>query len=69
VINYHLIGKKESIPDLFAKLKAAEVDIKREHRVLMINKTSVSRKVRKRRENSRRVARMLPLPRKSLSWT
>ena len=39
VMNYNMQGMDKSIPELFAMLKAAEVEIKKEHQVLMINKT------------------------------
>jgi len=40
VLNYNMSGAKKSLPDLFAMLKTAEVDIKKEHQVLMVNKTT-----------------------------
>ena len=52
------------IPELFVMLKAAEVEIKKEHQVLMVNKTT-SFKKKGRRGTSRRMARKLSLPRRS----
>ena len=36
-MNYNMQGMEKTIPELFAMLKAAEVEIK-EHQVLMVNK-------------------------------
>ena len=33
-------GMEKTIPELFAMLKVAEVEIKKEHKVLMVNKTT-----------------------------
>ncbi|KAK1574554.1 hypothetical protein QYE76_016334, partial [Lolium multiflorum] len=48
-----------------AKKLTAEIEIKKEHQVLMVNKTTVSRNRASLRENSRRVARKLP---RLLTW-
>ena len=40
VMNYNTQGMTKMIPELFAMLKAAEVEIKKEHKVLMANKTT-----------------------------
>ena len=40
MMNYNMQGMDKTIPDLFAMLKAAEVEIKKEHQVLMVNKTT-----------------------------
>ena len=37
-------GMNKTIPELFAMLKAAEVEIKKEHQVLMVNKTTSFKK-------------------------
>ena len=39
-MNYNMEGMDKTIPKLFAMLKAAEVEIKKEHQVLMVNKTT-----------------------------
>ena len=50
------------IPKLFVMLKWTEVEIKKEHQVLMVNKITVSRKgQRDIRGTSRRMASKLPL--------
>ena len=56
-MNYNRQGMDKTIPELFAMLKVAEVEIKKEHQVLMVNKTIVSRKREKERRGiSRRIA-------------
>ena len=37
---YNMQGMEKTIPELFAMLKAAEVEIKKGHQVLMVNKTT-----------------------------
>ena len=44
VMNYNRQGMDKTIPELFAMLKAAEVEIKKEHQVLMVNKTTSFKK-------------------------
>ena len=44
VMNYNMQGMNKTIPELFAMLKAAEVEIKKEHQVLMVNKTTSFKK-------------------------
>ena len=44
VMNYNMQGTDKTIPELFAMLKATEVEIKKEHQVLMVNKTTSFKK-------------------------
>ena len=44
VLNYNMQGMDKTIPELFAMLKAAEVESKKEHQVLMVNKTTSFKK-------------------------
>ena len=37
VMNYNMQGMEKTIPEIFATLKAVEVEIKKEHQVLMVN--------------------------------
>jgi hypothetical protein len=60
VMNYNMQGMEKTIPELFAMLKATEVEIKKEHQVLMVNKTTSFKK--KGKGTSRRTASQLPLP-------
>ena len=43
-MNYNMQGMTKMIPKLFAMLKSAEVEIKKEHQVLMVNKTTSFKK-------------------------
>ena len=44
VMNYNMQGMDKTIPELFAMLKAAELEIKNEHQVLMVNKATSFKK-------------------------
>ena len=44
VMNYNMQWMKNTIPKLFAMLKATEVEIKKENQVLMVNKTTSFKK-------------------------
>src|SRR5215216_4117394 len=44
VMNYNMQGMDKTIPELFSMLKAAEVEIKKEHQVLMVSKTTSFKK-------------------------
>ena len=62
VMNYNMQGMNKTIPEPLAMLKAAEVEIKKEHLVLMVNKTTSSKKrLKGRRGTSRRTASKLVL--------
>ena len=43
-MNYNVQGITKKIPELFAMLKSAKVEIKKEHQVLMVNKTTSFKK-------------------------
>ena len=65
---YNMQGMEKTIPELFTMLKAAEVEIKKEQQVLMVNKTTSFKKREKvRRGTSRRIASKLLLPGRSPS--
>ena len=52
MMNYNMQGMNKTIPELFAMLKAVEVEIKKEHEVLMVNKTtSFKKKGKGKKEN------------------
>ena len=44
MMNYNMQGMEKTILELFTMLKAAEVEIKKEHQVLMVNKTTSFKK-------------------------
>ena len=51
-MNYNMQGMTKMIPELFAMLKSAVVEIKKEHEVLMLNETSDKYFAYKIEENS-----------------
>ena len=62
VMNYNMQGMNKMIPEHFTMLKAADVEIKKEHQVLMVNKTtSFKKRANGRRGTSRRTASKLLL--------
>ena len=40
MMNYNIQGMTKTISELFVMLKSAEIEIKKEHQVLMVNKTT-----------------------------
>ena len=50
VMNSNMQGMTKKIPELFAMLKAAEVEIKKEHQELMVKKTTSFKKNGQRKE-------------------
>ena len=58
-------GMDKTIPELFALLKAAEVEIKTEHQVLMVNKTtSFKKKGKGKRWNLKKNGKQVAAPMK-----
>ena len=43
-MNYNMQNMNKQLPEIFAMLKSAEVEIKKEHQVLMVNKTTKLKK-------------------------
>ena len=62
VMNYNMQGMNKTIPELFAMLKAAEVEIKKDHQVLMVNKTTSFKKGQRERKgiSSRMTSKLSP---------
>ena len=59
-MNYNMQGMDKTIPELFAMLKAAEVEIKKEHQVLMVNKTtSFKKKGKGKKGNFKKISRQV----------
>ena len=52
MMNYNMQGMDKKILELFGMLKAAEVEIKKEHQVLMVNKTTSFKKKGKRKKGN-----------------
>ena len=44
VMNYNMQGMVKTIPEVLSMLKSAEVEVKKEHQVLMVNKTTKFKK-------------------------
>ena len=62
-MNYNMQGMNKTIPELFAMLKAAEVEIKREHQVLMANKTtSFKKKGKEKKGNFKKNGKQISTP-------
>ena len=63
-MNYSMQGMTKTIPELFVMLKLTKVEIKKEHQVLMIDKTTSFKKRAKgkKRETSSRMANKFSLP-------
>ena len=66
-MNYNMQGMDKMIPELFAMLKDAEVEIKKEHQLLMVNKTTSVKKKSKRKKgnfkkNNKQVAAQVKKP-------
>ena len=49
-MNYNMQGMMKMIPELFMMMKSMKVEIKKEHQVLMINKTTSFKKKGKGKE-------------------
>jgi hypothetical protein len=47
MINYNMQGIRKTLPELLSMLKTAEVEIKKEHQVLIVNKSTNFKKGRK----------------------
>ena len=56
-------GMNKTIPEIFAMLKAAEVEIKKEHQVLMVNKiTSFKKKGKGKKGNFKKNSKQVAAP-------
>ncbi|KAK1619691.1 hypothetical protein QYE76_025208 [Lolium multiflorum] len=60
VMNYNMQNMNKEFSELFGMLKAAEIEIKKEHQVLMVNKTTGFKNRASLKARTRRVARKLP---------
>src|SRR4051794_9225426 len=60
VMNYNMQVMKKSLPELLSMLKTAEVEIKKEHQVLMINRNTGFKKDKKGNGREVRAASRLP---------
>ena len=56
-------GMEKTIPELFTMLKAAEVEIKKEHQVFMVNKTnSFKKKCKGKKGNFKKNGKQVAAP-------
>ena len=73
-MNYNMQGMTKMIPELFAMLKSAKVEIKKEHQMLMVNKTTSFKKKGKGnkgnfKKNGKQVAAPVKKPQsKTQAW-
>ena len=70
-MNYNKQGMTKMILELFAMLKSAKVEIKKEHQVLMVNKTTSLKKNSKGKKwNFKKNDKQVVTPvKKPKSWT
>ena len=65
-MNYNMQGMDKTIPELFAMLKAVEVEIKKEHQVLVNKTTSFKKKGKGKKgnfkKNDKKVAALVKKP-------
>ena len=66
-MNYSMQGMMKMIPELFVMLKSTKVEIKKEHQVLMVNKTTSFKKKGKEKKgyfkkNGKQVAAQVKKP-------
>src|SRR3954469_24962794 len=66
VMNYNMQGMEKTIPELYSMLKSAEVEIKKEHQVLMVNKTTKFKKG-KGKNNFKKDGKEVAAPGKSVA--
>ena len=63
-MNYNMQGMKKSLPELLSMLKTAEVEIRKEHQVLMINKTTGFKKDKKGKQKGKKGGKSVATPEK-----
>src|SRR4051812_12943417 len=66
VMNYNMQGMEKTIPELYSMLKSAVVEIKKEHQVLMVNKTTKFKKG-KGKKNFKKDGKEVAAPGKSVA--
>ena len=64
VMNYNMQGMDKSISELFAMLKAAEVEVKKEHQVLMVKKGTSLKKGKGKKGNFKKNGKTVAAPSK-----
>ena len=62
-MHYNMQGMTKTIPELFATLKSAKVEIKKEYQVLMVNKTtSFKKRAKERKRNFKKNDKQVATP-------
>jgi hypothetical protein len=64
MMNYNMQGMDKSSSELFAMLKAAEVEVKKEHQVLMVKKSTSFKKGKGKKENFKKNGKTVAAPMK-----
>ena len=65
-MNCNMQGMTEMIPELFMMLKTAKVEIKKEHQVLMVNKTTnFNKKAEEKKGNFKKNGKQVATPMKN----
>ncbi|KAK1645984.1 hypothetical protein QYE76_063789 [Lolium multiflorum] len=62
VMNYNMQNMNKELPELFSMLKAAEIEIKKEHQVLMVNKTTGFKKQGKSKGKNKKSGKKAATP-------
>ena len=62
VMNYNMQGMNKSIFELFAMLKVAEVEVKKEHQVLMVKKGTSFKKGKGKKGNFKKNGKSVAAP-------
>ena len=55
VMNFNMQGMEKTIPEVYSMLKSVEVKIKKEHQVLMVNKTTKFKKGKGKKNFKKRI--------------
>jgi hypothetical protein len=63
-MNYNMQGMNKTISELFAMLKAAEVEVKKEHQVLMVKKGTSFKKGKGKKGNFKKNGKSVAAPTK-----
>ena len=62
-MNYNMQGMMKMIPELFVMLKSTKVEFKKEHQVLMVNKTtSFKKKGQRKRKGTSKNGKLVATP-------
>ncbi|MEI4927114.1 hypothetical protein Q8G50_31860, partial [Klebsiella pneumoniae] len=64
MMNYNMQGMKKSLAELLSMLKTAEVEIRKEHQVLMISKKTGSKKDKKGKRKGSKGGKTVAVPEK-----